>query len=391
LAAGQLTPIHLDHRYCANCSPFCIPRRISRSARRGTAGYSAGAPRGRIQGESHAAVIACICRRLCDDRRNGRISPGPRREWVVDRQDAERGLAFAAFRILNEGACVSSSACVAVGSGVNDRANRIAIATSWNGTPWSAQYIPQVRGAAGAALAAVSCVATDDCTAVGFQLSGAALAFPLVERWDGSAWHLEPSPAGRGGSLGGVPASALNGQLASVACATPISCVAVSAGGGHAHQPMADLWNGIGWASESIDRPARAPSSYLDAVSCAGPASCTAVGWFTGAAQTRTAMAESWNGTSWALQSSADVAGAVLTSVSCVTSSACTAVGATDNGATAAVWNGSVWSMQPTPNHAATARQLQAVICSSSVSCTAVGSAVGTAGYQVTLAELYTG
>jgi hypothetical protein len=339
--------------------------------------------------------------------------------------------------------CSSSTACVAVGNQETATGGQMSLAEAWNGSAWSMQRTPAISGALTAMLSGVACTSSSACVAVGWYDSVAGTQQPLAERWDGHTWSIESTPTPTGASqssLSGIscpsatvcvavgsyqtptghqlplaerregsgwtiqstpmPASALNGQLASVACATPISCVAVgeylngavSAGGGHAHQPMADLWNGIGWASESIDRPAGAPASYLDAVSCAGPASCTAVGWFTGAAQTRTAMAQSWNGTSWALQSSADVAGSVLTSVSCVTSSACTVVGATDNGATtAAVWNGSVWSMQPTPNRAATARQLQAVICSSSVSCTAVGSAVGTAGYQVTLAELYTG
>jgi hypothetical protein len=91
--------------------------------------------------------------------------------------------------------CVSSSACVAVGSGVNDRANRIAIAASWNGTAWSAQHPPQVRGAAGAALAAVSCVATDDCT---LRSASSSAARRSPSRWwnGGTAapgtWSLHP-------------------------------------------------------------------------------------------------------------------------------------------------------------------------------------------------------
>jgi hypothetical protein len=177
----------------------------------------------------------------------------------------------------------------------------------------SAQHLPQVRGAA-----------------------GAALAFPLVERWDGSAWHLEPSPAGRGGSLAGV------------SCASANSCVAVgtTSDASSTTVALADRWNGASWTIVPTPPVPDAPFTVLSAVSCSAASACTAVvsttapGFGTVAERWNGSASELWNGTSWALQSSADVAGAVLTSVSCVTSSACTAVGATDNGATTAAVTG---------------------------------------------------
>jgi len=39
------------------------------------------------------------------------------------------------------------------------------IAAGWNGTAWTTQPTAHVRGSAGAALAAVSCVAANACTA----------------------------------------------------------------------------------------------------------------------------------------------------------------------------------------------------------------------------------
>jgi hypothetical protein len=308
--------------------------------------------------------------------------------WSIQHTPAVTG---ALTVMLSSVACTSSTACVAVGWYDSAAGTQEPLAERWNGHTWSIQSTPTPTGASQSSLSGVSCPSATVCVAVGAYQTPTGHQLPFVARWDGSAWTIQTTP---------MPASALQGRLVSISCTSLTSCVAVgeylngavNVGGGHAHQPMADLWNGTTWTSHSIDRPAGAPASYLDAVSCAGPASCTAVGWFTGAAKAQNAMAESWNGTTWALQSSADVASAVLAGVSCVTSTDCTTVGAIHNGSTIAEgWNGSAWSMQPTPNRAATARQLQAVTCTSSVSCIAVGSAVGTAGYQVTLAERYTG
>jgi hypothetical protein len=163
-------------------------------------------------------------------------------------------------------------------------------------------------------------------------------------------------------------------------------------GRGHAHQPMAVVWNGVTWAAESIDRPAGAPASYLDSVSCSGPESCTAVGWFTGTAKAETSMVEAWNGATWTMQPAGDVADATLAGVMCVGSAECTAVGAMRDGSSLAEGSGgSAWRVEVTPNRVASPRQLQAVSCVSPVSCVAIGNAVGTAGYEVTLAESYAG
>jgi hypothetical protein len=308
--------------------------------------------------------------------------------WSIQHTPAVAG---ALTVMLSSVACTSSTACVAVGWYDSAAGTQEPLAEDWDGHTWSIQSTPIPTGASQSSLAGIACPSPAACVAVGSYQTPTGHQLPFTARWNGSAWTIQPTP---------MPANALQGRLVSISCASLTSCVAVgdylngavNVGRGHAHQPMANLWNGTAWTSQSIDRPAGAPASYLDAVSCAGAASCTAVGWFMGAAKTQTAMAESWNGTTWVQQSGADVAGATLAGVSCATSSACTAVGATRNGSTIAeAWNGSAWSMQPTPNRVATARQLQAVTCASSAACIAVGSSVGTAGYRVTLAERYTG
>lgn len=339
--------------------------------------------------------------------------------------------------------CPAAASCVAVGNHETAAGGQTSLAETWNGSAWSIQATPVVDGALTVMLSGVSCTTPNSCIAVGWYATAGGTQEPLAESWNGHAWSLEstPVPTGAGAATfsavscatstacvavgsyqnagghqrplterrtGGVwtvettplPSSALQGRLTSVSCTSVASCVAVgeylngsiTVGRGHAHQPMAVVWNGATWAAESIDRPAGAPASYLGGVECSGPASCTAVGWFTGTSKTQTAMIEAWNGATWAMQPAGDVDDAVLAGVTCDGSADCTAVGATRDGSTLAEGSdGTGWHVQPTPNRAASPRQLQAVACVSPVSCVAVGSSVGTAGYEVTLAERYSG
>jgi hypothetical protein len=103
-------------------------------------------------------------------------------------------------------------------------------------------------------------------------------------------------------------------------------------------------------------------------------------------------MVEAWNGAAWTMQPAANVSNATLAGVTCMGAGECSAVGATGDGSSLAEGSGgSAWSVQPTPNSAASSRSLQAVTCVSPVSCVAVGDSVGSAGYEVTLAERYIG
>jgi hypothetical protein len=308
--------------------------------------------------------------------------------WTMKKTPAITG----AMTVMLSGvACAGSSACVAVGWDDTAAGTQEPLAEVWDGTAWSVQPTPSPSGSTQSVLSSVSCPASTTCVAVGSYQTASGHQLPMSEFLTGGAWTVQSVA---------LPANGLQGRLTSVSCPGVASCVAVGAylngaatvGRGHAHQPMAAVWNGVSWAAESIARPAGAPASYLDGISCTTDVSCVAVGWFTGAAKTDTAMAYEWNGTAWTMQASADVAGAALGGVSCIGTADCTAVGATHDGATLAEgWNGSAWSVQATPNRIATPREFSAVTCVSSVSCVAVGASLGSAGYTVTLAEQYGG
>jgi len=75
--------------------------------------------------------------------------------------------------------------------------------------------------------------------------------------------------------------------------------------------------------------PASSPDNELLGVSCTSPHRCVAVGYFISDPAAGT-LAESWNGTSWAIQATPQPASdidASLASVSCTSAGGCTAAG----------------------------------------------------------------
>jgi hypothetical protein len=114
----------------------------------------------------------------------------------------------------------------------------------------------------------------------------------------------------------------------------------------------------------------------LNGVSCVSASACTAVGFSVNAGGVDQTLAESWNGTAWSIVPSPDqgTTNNVLNGVSCVSASSCTAVGYSVNAGDldqtlVESWNGTAWSMVPSPSGGA----LDGVFCLSASSCTAVG------------------
>jgi hypothetical protein len=183
-------------------------------------------------------------------------------------------------------------------------------------------------------LLAVSCVSTTYCVAVGDdEAADSGVGGPLAETWNGSGW------AAAGLKL---PAGALGGVLFGVSCKSRKSCVAVgdyflkndifpeSGNTG----TLAESWNGKTWTVAQPPVPAGATSAALSGVSCATSAGCVAAGEYTQANGTTVALAESWNGRAWAtvpVKLPAGSAGGALFGVSCASAKSCVAVGSYGN------------------------------------------------------------
>jgi len=148
-----------------------------------------------------------------------------------------------------------------------------------------------------------------------------------------------------------------------------------------------------GWSIESTPVLTGATSSALAGVACETATSCVAVGSYVNSSGVEVTLAEAWNGTSWSIQPTPNPAGATtsaLSGVGCSTIIACTAVGYYVNGSGVDLtlkerWNGADWTIQPSANPAGGG-------VFSGVSCTAISCiGVGNGSQNAPLAEGWNG
>jgi hypothetical protein len=225
--------------------------------------------------------------------------------------------------------CTSALSCIAVGSSssaTNGYAS--ALAESWDGTRWSIAVTPHAPKSYVSLLHSIVCLGPSICTAVGSYSNNFDSDNPdartLVESWNGSTWSIVPSPN---------PGNGYHSVLLSITCASRTACVAVgdySARGDFYkadEQSLMEVWGGTVWSVVAAASQGTAGQSLLNSIACASPLTCIAVGSIsTGADQDAKSLAESWNGTSWTERPNPAVSGA-FDSVACPTLTLCMAVG----------------------------------------------------------------
>jgi hypothetical protein len=272
-------------------------------------------------------------------------------------------------------------------------------------TTW--QYA--VSGSLG--LVAVSCSSVDSCASVG-SLTGVSQNFTYG--WNGVFWESTTPPVsptwepvavscvsgpyfcaavGQGaedsteGGFTTVPSPNTSGTyvgvLQAVSCTSASFCMAT---GSDASGPLTEQWNGSTWSVVPSPSTGVSPGGnlgVLQGVSCTTPSSCVAVG-SAGGPDNQT-LTEQWNGTSWSILPSPNTSTTMnneLAAISCTSASACTAVGASSSTVVAQTlveqWNGTTWSIVPSPNPVFGTgvnafNQLSGVSCPSASACTAVG------------------
>ena len=145
---------------------------------------------------------------------------------------------------------------------------------------------------------------------------------------------------------------------------------------------FAERWDGSAWMV--LPTPSAGPSAGLVSVSCTSPTFCVAVGstksagrgavGVVGGGRNPHALLEMWNGSAWTVRPTplGSVPSSRLSGVSCVSSRFCIAVGAFLK-SWGLVWNGRSWRRitPPAVNYDAS---LNAVDCVAANACTAVGS-----------------
>src|SRR5262249_37670857 len=257
------------------------------------------------------------------------------------------------------------------------------------GTSWTMQA-PAVPNGGFVALTGVSCTAATACTAVGYYSQNhrpfATLA--LAERWNGTAWAIQPTPD-PGGSA----------DLAPVSCTSATACTAVG-WADQSQRALAETWDGSTWTAQAPARPPGAVHSTLAGVSCPAPGECSAVGsayraypgvWYT--------LAEAQHGSAWAIQTTPSLRGAIgnsatgillyppLSGVACTPAPSCVA-----GGSVARAGNGTTWApLAIARPPGATNIALGGVSCTAAKACMAVGSYDDISGTQRPLAESWDG
>lgn len=185
--------------------------------------------------------------------------------------------------------CPKSSWCMAVGSYVDARQTRHALAMAWDGHSWHQAGRPP-----GGVLRSVSCSSASFCLARGSVQVGRT---GLTDRWDGQQWRSMPSPS-----------FAATGP----SCASRSLCMLLT----YKHQGqfpagadwVVQSWNGRVWRmqpkSTVCGHGPPAGSCTLEGVSCGTVTACLAVGWATADGNGDAVPAAStWLKNTWTFQS----------------------------------------------------------------------------------------
>ena len=288
--------------------------------------------------------------------------------WSLDTVPNPSGAVQTSFAAV---ACTSASRCTAVGASLGSSGKGVTLSEMWKGTSWSVQTTPNPSGALATGFAGVSCTSATACGAVGVDIVNGTVEVTLGEAWNGTTWSVQATPNPKGEQING---------LLGVSCTSADACIAVGGAGVNA---LSEVWNGTSWSIKPTPEPSGSEGGGLSGVSCTSASACTAVGYYVNSSDTPVTLAETWNGTSWSIQSTPNPSGgqdSILYGVSCTSSSACTAVGEYDNSSDtdvtlAEAWNGSSWSIETTPNPSGGApTALSGVSCISASACTAVGA-----------------
>jgi hypothetical protein len=237
-------------------------------------------------------------------------------------------------------------------------------------------------------LESVSAIFPSDGWAVGVTNTGVlgALYQNLVEHWNGSAWTAAalPNPVAGNNFLTGVAAIDANDVWA--------------AGYGQANtdHTFTYHWNGNSWAAVALPQPSSTSGQLLTGVAAINRSDVWVVGAFAGPSVVQT-LAQHWNGSSWTTVSTPNAAGAgqnYFENVFATATSDVWAVGYSMTGSTLSTlvehWNGTAWSISPSPNPVIGDNVLLNVGANSATDAWAVGyTSVG--GLLQTLIERWNG
>lgn len=285
--------------------------------------------------------------------------------------------------------CPSETRCLAVGNYQSSEGPSL-LSEIWNEGKWSVQTTPLPAESTSSEFVAVGCNSTANCTAVGSAMIG-GVQTAIAERWNSPTWAASTIP---------IPEGAQSSQLDGVDCIWSAFCVAVGryTTSGGSIKSLVVFWNGTEWSLQSVTDPEKAvQTTLLDASCTPTPNRCTAVGGWKNSASEQFPLAYRFNGvTTWTLQATPNPfenLASVFQEVSCASETSCTAAGSWvsagggSNRTLGEAWNGTSWAIQGTPNVSGAIFDAFFGISCRSTSCMGVGWSTNSSGVDSSLSE----
>ena len=275
----------------------------------------------------------------------------------------------------------------------------------WNGTTWTTVSNPPIPSLVPSGeLLAVSGTSSTDVWAVGDYVASTGIGQALIEHWDGVRWTIVPSP-----SLGFAQ---LGNFLTGVAALskTDVYAVGYYENSGTTYRTLIEHWNGSTWTLMTSPN-ATVSYNFLWSVTAVSSTNVMAVGFsYTGQPTVpvlaRT-LTEQWNGVSWSVVPSPNydtelgpddnflLGTAVVPGTGTVWAVGMAvldiAFGTQSTQTLVEQWNGTGWSIVPSPSFLPYQGGLFAVAVISSTDVYAVGGYLPGSGFDQTLVERWDG
>jgi len=224
---------------------------------------------------------------------------------------------------------------------------------NWNGTAWSLVATPTTPGNT-ALLNAVSASSATDAWAVGRSQNNKSILGGLALHWNGTAWSVSSSFSG-----------ALGAYAVGVADISPTDAYAI---GNNSTIPRGHLaqWNGTTWSSVTVPLPPNAPTNTtLNAISADGPNDVWAVGTYLDSVNEQfETFSIHFNGTAWSVVPMPMSPSGTSFDFNAIKANSATDVWAVGESGTVDAnndttfiehFNGTAWSVVPSPSPGATA------------------------------------
>jgi hypothetical protein len=200
-------------------------------------------------------------------------------KWVTQAMPEPAGATSAELHGVD---CPTTTFCVAVGN-YTISGSTWTMSATWNGTSWTLQTVPKPEGATRTALLDVSCSSASSCTGVGGYRNSGGTQLSFVQRWNGTSWSYQASSN---------PEGSTNTVFQGVSCTSGALCVAVGDWlDGKNWEPMAQEWNGSAWALDTTPGPAGSPETILEGVACR-TSNCLSSGWYANSEGKRKTLGE---------------------------------------------------------------------------------------------------